>query len=868
MPTLIGPGDWIGTKLGWTPGVDKGQLVVTLAPDQALLDEKPVEALARYREVVAQFSRPGTLQVAIGSSLDASPKLVPIPSAAADFVSYATAMTAYLGESGPLPSVVTVAFDLVNPVAALPPIQINVTLALAHFGPSELVSPFTLPDIRRVDTRVPANLATGFTAFVGGFHRAFPGLRLAVDGGRLDTGELWVFGAHLTQPTLTGQPTYFAPAPLFTAPQSGEAAVPEFGDFSQAQGWPTTNRVFFNLDGDQLFSGCCEAIDHLLSEPMASAVKCASPTGFTRLAAMRSTLAAAYSNRQLSWLFDQQRQLKPDDPTLSGARATFRGAMQEALRDAYAVDAVVALGASWAEAPAQPVGSELSLLGVVRPTDGSRAVAMSAARLRLHGNAPGTGILYYAFRPNGLAAHASVTVPLEFVVTHIGIGDRPDGAQAWLALMEREIIPVATPSAGLEIPIVNRFAPPTPELLAQRATPPISAPTFAQLLQWEYGTDVVLQPVAQDTATIVVRSNTSPDQSPVTAQNAPALPLAAGLFRFQAGFAQITPVLADLAAGKPTAPHIVEAIVNLLAGINDNAGWAASRSVGGGARTGAPRTVQLTVSLTADQTTAGGWNLAVTADPAFPVGTLSALPCTLAQSPQPNTKIVGTDPLVVSYDPVDASAPVMVRIALHQLPLSDVQTAHAEAQVTRNASLLSPFNPCPPYRLLTEVSRFQQAVAPRVVGPADGYDFATIGTVPDSGLLVDWMLMLLRTILGPASTVRLGLQVGYACQMNIGPNGPNSLSPVTPIVATGVVSIANDGGTDISPAEFAEGVAKALVNWFENVRPSTREGRFVFDLTLRAAEALGGEVLLDAPNLHLGVDRIKDFPSDAARRES
>ncbi len=857
---LIGPGDWLGTTLGWSPGPSEGAVVVTLSPDQALLDANRTDALRLYSEVEAQLSRPGTLQVAVTSSLNSAAKLVPVASAPADLGSYVGALLAYLGGTGPFPPGVTIGYEIAEPVAGLPPIQVDVTLTLAHFGDGDIARPFARPNIHRVDTRVPACLADGWLAFTGRFRRAFPQLRLALDGRRLDAGVLWVCGARLVRPTIAGGPTYFAPVPLGRDVQSGQTLVPDFADFSQERGWTTSVRSFVAVDGDRSLAGCFQTIDRLLTEPLASAVKQATASGYESLVAMRAALAATYANRQLSWVFAQQIRPASDESTLRGARAAYRRALQDTLRAAYAIDAILAFEATWNnETPSWP-GQGLSLLGFVRSADGSRAWAASSAHLRLDGDGAQRGTLYHAFRPNDLTANAAVTGPLEFVVTHVGTGDLPEGAQTWIALLEQETVRIGDGTA-VAIPVVNRFAPRGADLRAQQATPSTPThPTFSQLLQWDYSADIMLQPVAQDVATVVVRRNIATDFASASAGDGVAL--AAALVRFHMGFAQVEPVLADLIAGRPSAANIVAAILDLVAAVQNSGAWEVDRRAAVSPSADPATATRLLVSLAADPSTAGTWNLTVESTPTLPTGSLSVRPYADAETLQPNVQVVRTDPLVVSYVPADPTAPVLVRVALKQLGRAVVQNACGEARVTRNAVLLAPFTTAPEYVLSTPPSRFPQPVSPIIVGPDEGYDVTEVGHPPASGLLADWLQMLFGATLDGAPSAEIGLSISYALRLGRKEGGvdqPGSLSSTLPIFLVGVTSIDNGGGVGTPLAEFATAVAEAVVRWFRVTQPSMEDAQLVFDLTLRATVMTGGPALLRAPNLRLALDRISDL---------
>lgn len=858
-PSLIAPSDWIGTKLGWAAGVGQGQLVITLVPDAEMLAAKRAEALSQYRDIAAQLSSPGVLRVAVVSSINSVSAPVPVASAEVGLVAYVEATIAHLDAGKPRPAPVAIVADIAEPAGALPPIAIAVALVLAHFGETEAANRFALPHAERVDSAVGPDFGLGFAAFADRFHRAFPALRLALDGRRVATDVLWACGRQLAKPTIAGAPTYFAAAPLFDALQSGQTAVPNFGDWSQKSDWPTQPHTFTGADADRLLLGCFEEIDRVLAEPIASAVKQASSENFEALVNIRAAVARAYTDRQFSWLFKEQVATSAADPALAGAQAVYRDLVGVTLSDAYAIDAIVAIPGTWTELPAASAGPELSLLGFVRPTDGSPLAAGSSGRLYLHRNGATTGTLYYAFRPSGLTTDTSVSVPLEFVVTHVGVGDLTGGGTRWLALIDWETIRIG-PETGVVLPVVNRFSPEPPTLLAQRAelSGGSSEVIFTDLLQWEYGAEVAVRPVAHDATTIVVHANVAPKPMAAIVRGRSLEPLAAALFRFHAGFAQIIPMLPNLARDASSAANITAAIVDLFAAVQRPNCWVAPHRAAELVRSESDEVARLTVSLAQDRTTSGRWIMTVLRSGARAESDLSVTPCTSRGDPQPNVQQVGEKPLAISYDPVDPNDSVLIRVVAKRLPLLGVQTAQADARLARNGELIAGLTTLPRYRRTTDTLSFVGPVAPLRVAPGAGYDVATVGAAPSTGRLVDWVSLLFRTVFGGAAPIRVEVKVQYAFRLDAGSAGGMSLMSSLPVLMTGTTPIGTDDADSTTSDDFGATVAAAMTHWFQGYRPSTSEARFDFDLAVHATESLGGQRLLET-SFRLALDKIKDL---------
>ncbi len=871
---LIGLGEWIGTRPGWQPGA-VGQVVVTLAPDAAALEAKKDDALALYRRIESQLAEASDLQIALATSLDSVS--TPLPDAAAPqaLAAYVRAVVGYLGDAGPLPLPLTLAYSIRQLAPGVPPIPASVSVTLSR----QAIAASSTASVGQIATPIPADARGGLRTFAKRFRETFPALRLAVEGRRFDPENPWAFNAQLVEPTIAADPTCFAPAPIAARPQSGVASVPDFGDFAQGDGWPQTTVTFADVDCDRLLASCFWAIDGFNAEPFALAAARAEPKSARAIAAARSRLARAYSDRQLHGVFEPPT--SPAAAKLSAARAAYAGALDESLGDAYAIDAIAAPAATWSRLPGSWSGAGLSLLGSVQPRAGAQSLPMVSATLRIEREAAPTGTLCFPVRPSSVTASSQATLPpLEFLVTHIGAVDALASGPHWLALIEPEAVPIGS-EASLTFPVVNRFQPTTPRLGQQCAVPVAPAnPTFSQLFQWDYTADIELQIVAQDVAKVVVHYNGSPESStdatgragaPLTGQRladlspsaAPRAPLsgslAAALFRFHCGFVSIVPAFDEVVAGKPSAANIVRAIADLLApiqiGPDDGIAGAETAS-----RNGDGLSLPLTLSLAAAPTNPGQWQLTVVAEGTSIPETLIVVPMTAAGTPQPNITTVRTNPLVIGFQPQDPAAALVVRLSLRQLDWRVVERAWTEARVVRNTALRPAMTTANRYILTTPWASFPRSAIVAVESPIQGYDIAALGTPRSAGRVISWLEMLFDLVFAVGPTRRAKFVVAYEYKLGTAPNGAGmgAMMVRVPVLATGLIVVGNDDGAT-TPAALACSLAQSIDTWVRTTAPSRMNARLLFDLTLMAADFADERPLLSVPNLLLSLAEIHGF---------
>ncbi|CBS89290.1 hypothetical protein [Azospirillum lipoferum] len=865
---LVGPGAWVGSTLNWTPTTKAGTLTVTLAVDKATLDNNLDTAQPLYAQAAWQLAETGDIEFRLSSSLDTG-GAQPLAAAGQQAITaYVAAVLDYLdGASTTLPAAVELTYGIASPVAALPPVAVDVALILARVAHVDASTAALLPQVASIATPATADLSAGLTTFATIFQTAFPNLCLATGSGS-GSNQLWAVAAGLLQPAISGTPTYFAPAPFYTSLQSGTTPVPQYGAFTTSS-WTSADQSYAAVDCDQLFQSICGTIDLLLGGSYAAAAFRANPDGYRTLVEGRAAIAQLYSDNQLSWLFTEQAGAA-DDPTLWGSRESFSSNLQNALANAYVLDGVLAFDADWAKLPAGATATGLTLWGEVGPGNGSTALVTTTASLTLDDSASPATTLYYDFRPGELSADASLSVPLSYRVTHVALTDTGNGVSIWLALALPATVSIGT--GDVEVPLIDRFFPTAPTLQTQSAdATTVADADFSQLFQWRYSAGMLLEPVAQDTTTLTIRYNRqSADQAALKAMAAvtPVLTAAQALMRFQAGYAEIEPVLPDLLAADVNAANIVAALADLVLAIQINSDWAGSGATAPILAAAIPTaSTELSLSLAAEEEdgkVTGRWILTVatTGDGTLP-GTLSALPLTADGTAQPATTVLGIEPLQIAYIPEDDAASVLVQVTLDGLDLRLYQNAVTEAYVTRNASLLTGYTTEGSYVFVTATVAFPQPVAPYITGTGTGtgYNLAEVVATPVNATLANWLAALLSEVAGSAAHPRLALTLGYRFSQYTGTDAEGSIETIQafqPVTLSRTVLLDTGSGGEVTVATFAQALADAFIGWQDSHPLDLHTGQLVVTLSLYSAQGSIGPALLQAPNLWLALAAIEN----------
>lgn len=859
---LSAPATWIGTTFTWVPGPAAGRIVITLAADPQTLD---AAALPIYREVAAQLASASAVQFSITSSIDAGPGPVLDAPARPAIGVYVDGVISHLADKiNPLPVPVTIAADISQAIAGVPPIAATVRLVLSCPIPAQRAAAADTPpaSILLLHTSVMADLSGDATAFAASFQQAFPDLRL----GTGPDSSVWAIGANLTQPIVTATPDCicFAPAPLAARLESGAVDVPQFGDFSRGEAWPVNHHAFTAVDSDGLLAATFANIDRVLAAgPLATAAAKMNPAAWDTLVKARSALAENYTTCQLGRLFDAPAQTVDTDPILPGARLAYLQPLRARLASAYVVDAVVALGVNWATPSPAPAERVRSHCGTPRSAGDAELSTITTALLQIDDTAALCGRLYCNIVPRNLTAEAAMA-PQEIAVTHVAFNPLAGAASTCLALLIPETLTIGgNPSiAPVHVPLVNRFFPAAPVPVTEAAMQPaVPAPSFSELFEWTYAVKMLLQPAAQDVALIDISTTSARPATNVNTPDDPASLLASALVRFQSGFSQIAPALDDVSAETPNFANIVAALADLVSAVQQSRNWSPPDDANAASATTDPSLgrASTVVSFFEDAANPGTWFMTADSDPA-PGSTLSVLPLTSDGAPQPATKIVRPDPLLVSYQPADPSAPVLVEISLAKIDCRTSPSARSEARVLRNARLTTTVPSRQKCKVASRYLRETPAVAslnrigPSIIGPAAGYDIATAVTPPASGLLADWLLEFLRAIFGPLAEPCVGLTVSYAYPLD------DARTARVPIVSLPPTNVDNVGSTGTTTPDFAQALAGLILASSRDAASFRRGvGDLEFDLVLATIADAQLQELLRAPNLRLSLAAVRDL---------
>lgn len=869
---IVGPSAWLGTSLNWQASSSPQSLTVTMSANQACLDANAPSAEPIYQQAAWQLSQSADIAFSLTCSLDSSGGYQLPASATSQIAAFVSAILAYLGDkTKTLPQPVVLTYKLAGPVDAIPPQAISVALTEKRIRNVDSSAAALLPAIVSSSCNAAPDLSTGLSAFAATFEKAFANYKLGSASGLRQSTELWAVGLALTQPSLgssQNRPAYFAPAPLYGALQSGNVPVPDFGDFKQGSGWPSYGFAYSAIDCDQLLDGVFADIDRLLAGPFAAAAYELSQPTYAALVQARSTLAQNYSQNQLTWLFQEQTG-SPNDPNLFGARENFAQSLQLSLSNAYAIDAVLALPASWTGLPAGQ-GGQLALYGSVGPAASSATNIPPVPTLLPLGDDGATGTLYYAFRPGNLSADAEISVNLVYSVTHVALTPE-DAAPTWITLALPTSAAIQTPGDdGTEIPIVNRFFPTTPTLGQQTAEPYATGggqTSLADLLKWNYGAGVILAPVAQDTTSIDIAFNLASSGLMRGGLGASALTLDQALVMFKQCYQQIEPKLGDVISGSADAANILAALQTALQALT-TAAWPVPTIKVRDAdlkTSSAVNDTRLSVTLSQDEASSATWLMTVKTLSSGPAASLAALPLLANGQPQPQTMVVSTSPdYVVSYQPVDPKAAVMVAIGLDGLDVRFVQSAQANIQVSRNVSFIPGLTTNPCFVFQTPKLTFPTPVTPALEGPSQGIDIASIVQPPASGQLADWLNGLLTTTFGTAPNPQAQVRLGYEFPAFVGQNqgvARSALAP-SPYLMSRKISVNNNGQDgDATPAGIASAMAQPYVAWASLNPLRKSDGFLTADLTLYSNFGQGNAALLHLPNLSLALNAISDIPS-------
>ncbi|MBP2312925.1 hypothetical protein [Azospirillum soli] len=863
---LVGPASWTGSQILWSAADSRSTLTLTLSVDKATLDTNRTTARPLYETASWQLSRRADVEFRLSTSLDDGPGLLVDATGQQAIMDYVDAALSYLdGTAATPPDPVTLSYPIAAPTEAMPPVSIAVTLTLWRIANLDADDVALLPGVANAAASAAADLSAGLTDFAKKFQEAFPDLALASGTDARDSGTLWAVAAALVNPTISDNPTYFAPAPAYTSLQSGTVPMPQYTFSDGSCEWGKT--AFSSVDCDQLLQSSFAFVDQVLGGPYAAAAYKASVDDYRRLVSGRAALGELYADNQLRYLFANQAGTDPAGQSL--ARNTFADRLQNALANAYAIDGVLNFPATWGDdLPDGWRNAGLSLWGLVTPGNKSTAAIPTSARLTLSDPSAATATLAYLFQPSDPTDDATLSIELAFQISHVAVAGDGDGGETWLALA----IPVSVPigSGAVSIPVIDRFFPAAPSLDTQTAdSAPGTTVSFDTLFRWTYGAELHLGKVAQDTTDLTITYNlqsatTAPAAMELTTDK-PQLTLAEAVVQFQAGSAQIGPALPALLKGDSDASAIVAAMADLVDALRYNATWnspAANCPLVNFAALPTSSSVTattLTIRMEAVEDSAdGAWTATVKAE-GLPVGTTMAA-TVLNASDSPRSGNSSGGPLIITFHPAPGDTFVDLEITLSGLDVRLHHNASASAVVTRNSdvALTQEGTVMPDFILTTPEVAFPQPIAPLIVGPSSGYDIASIVKTADKSLR-GWLASLLTAIAGTAIEPRTALILGYRFAQYSGTDASGKAEivyAVQPVTVSRTVVLADDTDGGVPLDEYADALAASFDRWVAQQPALDGDGQLVVTAYLFATVESASTALIQLPNLFLPLDKV------------
>ncbi|HYW09548.1 MAG TPA: hypothetical protein VE913_21480, partial [Longimicrobium sp.] len=691
-------------------------------------------------------------------------------------------------------------------------------------------------------------------------------------------------------------PFYLSPTPLDNTLNTATVPLPAI-PAALAPATLPAQQLFTDVDLDRLNTVFFAAVDSFLAPASAARAFEVATDAYTTVATGRRSLADQYAANEVEWLFSGDAPFTGSADGLAGARATFAEQMRAALGTAYSVDTVVQYGVTWSAALPAGLGDLYSLYGEVRPTGGAqldRDFTVSTSQVPVM--QAGSSLLTFLFGVADIQTTASVSLDLEFNVTHVQHFTEPASAVAegearpsiWLQLVNPypNGAPHVGPAGAVEIPLVLRQYPTPPTLITQAGVPGAgggSAPNANPLTAaaaWHLQYRYQAQLTSHDRLANAVTYNTDMTASGGGANVARLLgdadaryTLFQSLARFSATYPLLAPILTDLAS--PNWASAAALFAQLVDDVVVNTTW--NPTVGLVAARALPNIIDnyvvTDVAANGARTITLGWSGANPSS--FSGATLAIAAMEGAGAPYPNQSMtIGTTEITDSYTP---SPPLTDEWVTHQVEIDGLNVLAAEnalvgVQVQRNVISMtsggSPWLARADFVYKTPMVRATQPVTPFVdndtpidvatlpaTGGASGCP--TTNTPPGAAGLCQRIQTLMYDLLmddageqllnaralagfGDAGAPR---RVKVACSYQFplaSAGGLTSANPVSPLVPVVLARSFVIDGTDAAQlADFAARFATAAAAWAEGnqivLGPNARSGaQFVFDITLYA----------------------------------
>jgi hypothetical protein len=942
-------------------------VTVILAPSAAafenLTKDQAAAALTLYQTIQDQITGPGvSFYVESNLALNADGSFVQADLAGATTTAIETMVSgiiAYLTTYVPNKSKFTGVDPVVIPAVvtgpgALPPaFAISVLFGIQR--DPNLISPLLkdggvilFPSAQNVNSPVSPDPAYDVATLAGQFVKAFSALRLSVGlngagetpsstgqaaanlralGAASDgTGDsqataqaLWAVQGSLLDIKIgmaaNSGPFYLAPKPLDNTLNTGNVPLPALPaplpQLPQSQ-------LFVDVDLDVMGRAFFQAVDGMLEPATAARTFELAQPAYTAIATDRKYIANKYSTYEVEWLFPEGSPFTGSGPQLILAQDAFGQQMRASLLTAYAVDTVLQFGVTWSSGVPAGAGDMIGLFGQVQTTTKQKTPGFGLSTAQVTADESGNGILTFLYGTENIANEASVTLDLEYNVTHVQCFLQPSSAtpqgearpSLWLQLVDP--YPNGAPHIGPAttlIPLVYRVYPTPPTVASQSGiagasstpnedtlNPLIEAAAWHYLAQYQAYLTEHDQVLGQITYNTNLNAAQSKNADTLLLGDNEAYTLFQSLARFTAAYAVLQPILTTPA--DPNWAAAATAFSTLVDTVVNNIDWnpPTAKALGGTLQnitdnyivtdlpSGSQRQITLTWAPQQGESSFGDVTLSIEA--IGPDG-----------SPYPN-QTPGTVPngITDTYNPVPPLPDPWVthRLEVDSLNVLSAENALIGIQIERNLIKVpsggTDYTPNNEFVYLTPLVRPSQPVTPFVDNsePIDVIALPNQGASTGCGstspaVLCQRVYTILNDLIGDTTQVsslvaartRSLLESAYqdttairrvkmACGFQYPVTPVNGKAPITPRIPVVLArSFEIDGSQPSQISEFASLYSAAIQTWSANnqvtfgTNAAPAGGQFIFDITLYAQLSGLNTPVLRLRNLQLDLTDIQ-----------
>jgi len=396
-------------------------------------------------------------------------------------------------------------------------------------------------------------------------------------------------------------PFYLSPKPLDNTLNTAVVPLPSLPSQLAPASWPAS-MSFTDVDLDVLNSSFFAAVDSFLQPASAAKAFEVATDAYSTVAYGRESLADQYSTHEVDWLFSPQSPFTGSPTQIDDAQDTFGEQMRAALMTAYSVDTVVQYPVSWITPPPASVQDLLTLYGEVQPKGGGdlpQGYQITTAQVPIESS--GASLLTFLFGTSNIQDTASVTLDLEFNVTHVQYFLAPSSEtpsdqarpSMWLQLVNpypNGLPHVGPTGAATEIPLVFRQYPTPPTVMSQSGVqgassssvqnlgdnPLVSAAAWHYIYQYQTQLtvhDQLLNSITYNTNLSVSSNGGSGNQALLKDNTNQLYSLFEALARFSATYPILQPYLVNLADTSANWGLAAQSFASLVTEVVTNTTW-------------------------------------------------------------------------------------------------------------------------------------------------------------------------------------------------------------------------------------------------------------------------------------------------------